>query len=510
MNPFTCPPRRRPARSLALIGLALAGCAVGPDFRPPDAPTVTDPGHAYTPVPMPSQTASAPGGSGAAQRFIAGQDVPAQWWQLFHSPALDELVRAALAHSPTLASAQAALRQAQELYAAEAGSKQLPGVTGQAGATRERESQASSQVPGGITFNLYNASVNVSYAVDAFGATRRDLEGLQAGIDYQRYQVEAAYLTLTANLVTTAIQEASLRAQLRATQEIIAAERKSLQVVDRQVRLGAVSRSAVLAQQTQLAQTQATLPALDKALAQARHQLAVYAGRLPGEGGLPEFTLDSLQLPLALPVSLPSSLVRQRPDIQASEALLHQASAQVGVATANLYPQITLSGSVGVQSLQIGKLFDTSSTAWSLGANVLAPIFNGGSLQARKRAAQAAYEQAQAQYQQTVLGAFLNVANALRALDIDAQALSAQAEAESLARQSLDLVGGQYRAGAVSYLALLDAQRSYQQTRIGVVQAQAARHADTAALFQALGGGWWQRGELAPATAAAPAATASN
>ena len=253
----------------------------------------------------------------------------------------------------------------------------------------------------------------------------------------------------------------------------------------------------MLTQQAQLAQTRATLPALEKALAQTRQQLAVYAGRLPSEAGLPEFTLESLQLPGDLPVSLPSSLVRQRPDIRASEALLHQASAQIGVATANLYPQITLSGSVGAQSLQPSQLFSGPSAAWSLGAGLLQPIFNGGSLQAKKRAAIAAYDQAQAQYQQTVLNAFLNVANTLRALDSDAQSLSAQAQAESLARESLDLVNRQYQLGAVSNLALLDAQRTYEQTRIALVQAQAARYADTAALFQALGGGWWNRAELA-------------
>jgi NodT family efflux transporter outer membrane factor (OMF) lipoprotein len=508
-KPFN-PPRRRAARGIAWVGLALAGCAVGPDFKPPEAPAVADAAHAYTSVSLPSQTASAPGTGGAAQRFVAGADVPALWWQLFRSPPLDQLVRSAVANSPTLASAQAALRQAQELYTADAGSRLWPGVTGQVGATRERVSQAASQVPGGITYNLYNASVNVSYTIDAFGATRRDLEGLQAAVGYQRYQVEAAYLTLTANLVTTAIQEASLRAQLQATQQVIDAETKSLQVVGRQAQVGAISRSVVLAQQTQLAQTRATLPALDKALAQTRQQLAVYAGRLPDDATLPEFTLDSLQLPADLPVSLPSSLVRQRPDIQASEALLHQASANVGVATANQYPQITLTGSVGAQSLQPGQLFNRASSAWSLGAGLLAPIFNGGSLQARRHAAEAAYDQAQAQYRQTVLNAFLNVANTLRALDSDAQALRAQAEAENLARQSLDLVTAQYRSGAVSYLALLDAQRSVQQTRIGVVQAQATRYADTAALFQALGGGWWLRGDDTPGAAATAATAATN
>ncbi|HXD39856.1 MAG TPA: efflux transporter outer membrane subunit [Ramlibacter sp.] len=478
------------------IGLALAGCAVGPDFKAPEAPAIGNAQSPYTPEPLPAETASAPGTGGAAQRFAMGQDIPALWWNVFHSEPLDQLIRSALAHSPTIAAAQAALRQARESYNADAGAKQLPSVNGQLGATRERQSLGAGTIPGGGDFSLYNASVNVSYTIDAFGATRRELEGLQAAIDYQRYQVAATYLALTANVVTTAIQEASLRAQVRATQEMADAQGQSLEVVRKQAALGAVARAAVLAQQTLLAQTRATLPALEKALAQTRHQLAVYAGRLPSEAGLPEFTIESLQLPQDLPVSLPSSLVRQRPDIRASEALLHQASAQIGVATANLYPQITLNGSVGAQSLQLSTLFSAASSSWSIGAALLQPLFNGGSLRAKQRAAIAAYDEAHAQYQQTVLNAFLNVANTLRALDSDAQALSAQAEAESLARESLALVGRQYQLGAVSYLALLDAQRTHDQTRIALVQAQAARYADTAALFQALGGGWWNSVDL--------------
>ena len=513
MRTSTHRPRWRCAGLGATIGLLLAGCAVGPDFEPPSAPAA-DAGHPYTAAPLPESTASAAGVGGASQRFAAGLDVPALWWQVFQSPTLDQLIRSAIERSPTLASAQAALRQAQALYAADAGSKQLPGVTGQLGATRERASQTSSNVPGGIVYSLYNASVNVSYVLDAFGGTRRELEGLQAQVDYQRFQVEAAYLSLTANLVTSAIQEASLRAQLQATHEVIAAQQSSLALVEKQAALGAVAQQAVLAQRTQLAQTRATLAPLEKALALTHQQLAVYAGRLPGDDGLPAFDLDQLQLPRALPVSLPSALVRQRPDIQASEALLHAASAQVGVAVANQYPQITLSGSVGAQGFKLDKLFAGSSSAWSLGAGVLAPIFNGGALQSRREAAQAAFDQAQAQYEQTVLNAFLNVANTLRALDLDAQAMRAQADAETLAQQSLDLVTRQYTAGAVSYLLLLDAQRSLQQTRIGLVQARALRYADTAALFQALGGGWWSRGELAtaqtPPAFEPPASAASN
>jgi len=493
----------RRANSAAAIGILLAGCSVGPDFKPPAPARGIDQAGAYTPAPMPAQTASAASPGGAAQRFANGQDIPAMWWQMFHSEPLDQLIRSSLETSPTLASAQAALRQARESYNADAGSKLLPGVTGQLGVSRDRVSQASSGIPGGAVYSLYSASVNVSYSIDAFGATRRELEGLLAAVDYQNYQVEAAYLSLTANVVTTAIQEASLRAQLKATNDVIDAEARSLSLVEKQAALGAIPRSTVLTQRALLAQTRATVPALEKALALTRYQLAVFAGRAPSEAGLPEFNLESLQLPSDLPVSLPSALAHQRPDIRASEALLHEASAQIGVATANLYPQLTLTGSVGAQSFEIGKLFSASSTAWSVGAGLLQPIFNGGALQAKKRAAVAAYDQANAQYQQVVLNAFLNVANTLRALDSDADALRAQSEAESLAHESLDLVARQYKLGAVSYLSLLDSQRTYQQTRIALVQAQAARFADTAALFQALGGGWWNRPDLTDISTAA-------
>ncbi|MBU6258834.1 MAG: efflux transporter outer membrane subunit [Burkholderiales bacterium] len=485
-------PGRRPAVAAA-IGLALAGCASGPDFKPPAPPATAAAAHPYTAAALPARTASAPVAGGAAQRWNPAQDVPALWWQLYRSPALDQLIRGAIERSPSLAAAQAALRQAQALYEADAGNKRWPGVTGSLGAQRARSSQIASGTRNGVTYNLFNASVNVAYTVDAFGATKRELEGLGAQIDYQHDQLEAAYLTLTANLVTTAIQEASLRAQLAAVEAVVAAESSSLQLVQMQSGIGAVPRSAVLSQQAQLAQTRASLPALEKALAQTRQTLAVLAGLPPGTAGLPEFDLATLELPQELPLSLPSALVRQRPDIRASEALLHQASAQLGVATANQYPQITLSASLGSQAAKLSQMFTSPATAWTLGAGLVAPIFNGGALQAKRRAAVAALDQAQAQYRQVVLGAFLDVANTLQALDADARGLRAQAEAAELARQSLQLVSEQYGAGAVSYLALLEAQRAYQQTQVALVQAQAARYADTAALFQALGGGWWRR-----------------
>ncbi len=483
---------------MTVTALAVGGCAVGPDFHRPAAPK-TD---GYTPTALPQQTVSAPGVGGAAQRFVAGQEIPAQWWTLFHSEALDKLIRQALADSPNLAAAQATLRQAQENARAQFGTL-LPSVDANLSAERQKFSAAEFGQPGSSLFNLYNASVSVSYTLDVFGANRRQLEALRSQVDYEAYQLEAAYLTLTSNIVTTAVKEASLRAQLQATQDIVAALEKQLELVERRFELGAVPRSDVLTQRTALAQQRATLPPLEKQLAQTRHQLSVYVGQLPSQDGLPEFELEALQLPEQLPVSLPSSLVRQRPDIRASEALLHEASAQVGVATANLYPQITLTGAYGSVANQAGDLFSGGTSIWSLAAGLTQPLFRGGQLTAKRRAAIAGYDQAAAQYRETVLEAFQNVADTLRALETDARALRAQAEAEAMARDTRDLTQKQFELGAVSYLSLLTAQQQYQQTRISLVQAQATRYSDTAALFQALGGGWWNR--PAQAAVASPA-----
>jgi NodT family efflux transporter outer membrane factor (OMF) lipoprotein len=503
------PPWRSSALSLA-VGMALTACAVGPDFQTPEAPKVADASHAYTPAPLPAQTASAADSGGAPQRFVDGQDISATWWETFHSPALDALVRSALEKSPTLAAAQASLRQAQENYRADYGSKVLPSVSASLQAERLRYPVAqSATIPAGYTYNLFTAGLDLSYTLDVFGGNKRELEGVKAAIDYQRFQVEATILSLTSSVVATAIQEASLRAQLQATREVLETEVKSLDVINKQVAAGALARSSVLQQRTLIAQQQAQIPALEKSLAQTRHQLAVLAGRLPGDGGLPAFDLDTLALPRELPVSVPSALLRQRPDVRASEALLHEASAQIGVATANLYPQITLSAGVNRESFKAGRLFDTGTTGWSLIGGLAQPIFNGGALQAKKRAAAAAYDASLAQYQSTVLGAFQDVANALRAIDTDAEALRLDAEAEALAHESLDLVTRQYQLGAVSYLSSLDAQRTWLATHTALVQARAARFTDTAALFQALGGGWWNA-PAAVASAAPASAAASN
>ncbi|HEX9079803.1 MAG TPA: efflux transporter outer membrane subunit [Desulfuromonadaceae bacterium] len=475
----------------AVVLATACGCTVGPDFRRPEPPPAT----AYTATPLPAETAAAPGTLGASQRFVMKEEIPARWWELFKSPALDRLIRQALQENPSLAAAQATLRQARENLRARSGTEYYPGVDASLSGTRQKVSGATFGQPelGGFFYGLYNATVNVSYTLDLFGGGRRELEGLKSQVDYQRYQLEATYLTLTANIVTAAVQEASLRAQLKATREIIALQEKQSELVERQFHLGGASRSDVLAQQAQVAQSRAGLPPLEKALAQTRNQLAVYVGRLPSETGLPEFDLEGLHLPQELPLSVPSLLVRQRPDILASEELLHAAGAQVGVATANLYPQLTLTANLGSQAGRIQDLFSPGSSIWGLGASLTQPLFHGGELTAKRRAAVAAYDQAAAQYRGTVLQAFQNVADVLEALTADARALAAQADAEKAARDTLDVTQQQYRFGAASYLALLNAQRQHQQARVTLVQAQAARFADTAALFQALGGGWWNR-----------------
>ena len=476
------------------VSLICSGCLVGPNYHTPEAPSSTT----YTSTQFPSKTASVPGPGGAAQHLVLGQEIPAEWWTLFHSASLDQLVRQALSDNPTLAAAQATLRQSQETLNALVGSVLYPKVDASASVTSEKISGAEFGLPNEKfpSFTLYNASVNVSYALDFFGGARRELEALKSQVDFQRFQLEGAYLTITSNIVTTAVKEASLRAQIQALHEIITALQTQFDLVELQFKLGGVARTDVLAQRAQLAQTRATLPPLEKELEQTRHLLSVFVGRFPSQSAvLPEFTLDQMQLPAELPISLPSSLVHQRPDIRASEALLHAASAQVGVATANQYPQINLTGSLGSMSVSSGTLFSTGTGVWSLGAGLLQPVFHGGQLSAERRAAVAAYDQAMAQYRSVILQAFQNVADVLRALDADAETLKAQADADESAHTTLELTQRQFQLGGVSYLSLLNAERLYQQTRIDLIQAQATRYADTAALLQALGGGWWNRDE---------------
>jgi NodT family efflux transporter outer membrane factor (OMF) lipoprotein len=469
--------------ALALLGAATGAC-VGPNFHRPAAPTVDR----YTIEPMPAATVAAPGG--AAQRFLLQQDVPKNWWTLFGSEALDALVKEALRANPDVASAQAALRQALENTAAQRGSY-FPNVQGTFDASRNRDALGtlsptlSTPTP---LYNLFTPQVTISYVPDIFGANRRAVESLAAQAEASRYQLDATYLTLTANVVSSAIQEAGLRAQIAATSRVIALERESLEVLRHELDLGAISEADVYAQDAALAQLEGTLPPLNKQLHQARDQLAVLTGHLPADYKPVNFELEQLVLPADLPLGVPSQLVERRPDVRAAEAELHAATAQVGVAIANLLPQVTITGNLGSTAALIADLFKPGTGFWSVGGTAAATLFDGGTLIHRKRAADAALEQAAAQYRSAVLTAFQNVADALHALETDAEALNAASRAEEAAQKSLGVAQRQLQLGSVGYLALVISEQAYQQAVVTVAQARASRFADTAALFQALGG----------------------
>ncbi len=478
-----------PAISAIAAVLLLSACAVGPDFKVPAPPAVSG----YTPEPHPAATAASGGAGGAAQTFALGRDIPGEWWTVFHNKELDGLIADALKANPSLQAAQAALWQAKENLYAQTG-KLLPSVDANASATREQFSPAELGETGSpAIFNLFQATVNVSYVPDVFGGQRRQIEANAATAAYQRFQLEATYLTLTSNVVTAVVQEASLRGQIAATHDIINTETDQLNVVRQQFNVGAATRTDVLTQESEVATTQATLPPLQKQLEQQQHVLLALIGRFPDTRLRDRVTLASLRLPKKLPLSLPSQLVQQRPDVRSAEAQLHQASAQIGVAVAARLPQFNLTADYGSAALTTATLFTPGTIIWSAAASGTQPIFHGFTLLHQERAARAAYDMAEAQYRNTVLTAFQNVADALRALQLDAATLKAQAAALRAASDTLDLARGQYRLGAIAYVTLLNSQRSYAQARLAVVQAQAARFADTAALFQALGGGWWNR-----------------
>jgi NodT family efflux transporter outer membrane factor (OMF) lipoprotein len=481
--------------SVAIAGIGLlSACAVGPNFKAPAAP----PNAGFAPAgQMPSATAAASLPGGQAQRFVDGMDIPGQWWTLFQSAQLNALIERALANSPTLQAAQAALRQANETAAAQRGSY-YPSVSGTVESQRQKGSGAAFGIPGfpsSYYYDLQTASVNVSYTLDAFGGTRRQVEALQAQAEYQQFALEASYLTLTANIVTAAVNEASLRAQIAATDDIAHSQQRQLDITRRRVAAGGASRADVLQQQATLQGTLASLPALRSQLAQQRNQLAAFIGAFPSDVTDAEFTLDSLNIPQDLPVSLPSKFVEQRPDVREYSALLHQATAQIGVATANMLPQITLTASYGQDAATWSNLFSPGSNVYSLIGSLTQPIFKGGQLLHQRRAAVAAAQEAAANYQATVINAFQNVSNTLYALQADADALAAQSIAERTAADSLALVQAQYKSGAAGYVQVLTAEQGYQTAAVALVKARAQRFADTAALFQALGGGWWNRNE---------------
>jgi NodT family efflux transporter outer membrane factor (OMF) lipoprotein len=476
------------------ILLLLSGCEVGPDFHRPDAPK--DAG--YTKERLQPQTVSTKVAGGEAQRFEPGGDLSGAWWTLFHSRPLNDLIDQALRANQDLQAAQAALREANENVYAGQGAL-FPTLGANAQIERERFSGVTFGQPNlNETLTLTTAGLNVSYAPDVFGGVRRQVESLKAQAEYEGFQLEATYLTLTSNVVVAAVLDASLRGQIAATRDIIRLETDQLNVVQRQFQLGGAARSDVLQQQATLTATEATLPPLEKQLAQNRDLLTALLGRFPNQEPAAQFDLTTLQLPTELPLSLPSQLVDQRPDIRAAEATFHEASANVGVAIANELPQFSITGQYGTQALNFTNMFTPATAIWSIVGGVSQTLFDGGTLLHKKRSAVAAFDQAAAQYRSTVIKAFQNVADALRALQSDAAALRAQAEAEQTAAASLDLARDQFRLGAINYLTLANAERTYEQAHINLVQAQANRYSDTAALFQALGGGWWHRTDVAP------------
>src|SRR5690242_16436505 len=483
MTPFKSATRRA---TLMMATLALAGCAVGPNFRVPAAPAVDR----YTATPLPQSTATADTAGGDAQRFLEGENVPQRWWTAFGNAELDRRVQQAFQHSPSITAAEAALRQAEETAKA-AGGSLFPSLDANVGATRAKESGIQTGTGKALgPYTVYNAGVSVGYVFDIFGGVRRGIEAQQAQAEVSRAQLDATYLTLAANVITASLQEASLREQVKATHEIVASLKQELDIAQKQQAIGAKSLSDTLAVRSQLAATEATLPPLEKQLSATQNQLATYLGVTPAQLKLQPVTLADVTLPTDIPVSLPSRLVAQRPDIRAASAQLHAATARVGVATAAMLPQITLSGSAGSQTAHVGELFSAGSRAWSLGLGLTQPLFHGGELRHRKRAAEAGLDKALADWQQTVLVAFQNVADALQALQYDADGLAAQLAAEDAAAQRLALAQRQYRVGASGYLDLLQAQRDHQRARIALIQARTARLADTAALYAALGGSW--------------------
>lgn len=478
---------RSPAQAIAtsILGALLAGCVAGPDFKRPEGPGIDR----YTAAPMPLQTSSNPMALGRAQHFDTGAGVSAQWWRALGSERLDAWIEQAFLTSPTLASARATLRQAQETASAQAASIRYPRIDANVTAQRERLNPNMLGQPGDPReFNLYNAGIGGHYRFDLAGGNRRALEALAARADFRRHELDGARLALAANITAAAITRARLDSQIEATQAMALAQDEQVNLTRERLRLGNASPDDVLAIEVQVGQTRAALSSLHKQLEQSEHLLAVLAGQAPGAAKVPEFTLEDFALPADLPVVLPSELVRRRPDIQAAEALLHAANAEYGVAVASLYPQLDLSASLGSQTLTTGSLFGAGSSVWNLMAQLTQPLLDPG-LPARKRASLAALDAASANYQGIVLDALRDVADVLRALDHDAQALTSLAAADAAVHASSVSMEHQYTLGTASYVQLLMARQQLQQSRIGLVSAQAQRLSDSAALYQAMGGG---------------------
>jgi NodT family efflux transporter outer membrane factor (OMF) lipoprotein len=482
----------------------LAGCAVGPDFRAPAPPET----NRYTKEPRASHTSGADVPTGAVQRFEAGRDVPKDWWTLFKSPALNALIERAMRNNPNVQSALASLRAAKQAVYAQEG-HYFPLV--QANFNPSRQQLANNPLgatstpvvgtaPSGAAivenpFSVITAQLTVAYTLDVWGLNRRTVEALQATADNQRFEAEAAYLSLASNVAVAAITEASLRAQIDATNNLIKINRSMVDTLRQQFEKGAVTRGDLALQEAALAQEEATLPPLRKALAQNRDLLAALVGGFPSDEPHEIFKLADLHLPTNLPVSLPSQLIEQRPDVRAAEELLHAAGAQIGVATANILPSFTINGNAGYTNLTLANLLAPQNAFWLIAGNATQTIFDGGTLFHLRDQAKDNYQAAAWTYRGAVVTAVQNVSDSLRAIENDADELKAAHAFERAANISFEQARRQFQEGSVNVLILLTAQQAYLQAVIQVVQARAARLSDTAALFQALGGGWWNRAE---------------
>ena len=496
------------AGGLLLLAPMLSGCAVGPDFVEPAAPA--NAGYARGRPTNVTQSAAVAGGG--AQRLAPGRDVPGEWWKLFRSKQISALVAEAVENHPNIAAAEAALRQAREITQSDAASF-FPQASGGQSVTRQQMTTAAygglvsgsgSSAASAFIYTLHNTNVAVSFTPDVFGKTARTVEGDAAEAEYQRFQLEATYLALSANVVAAAIADASYASQIKVTRDLIAAYQTQLDILEKRFKLGAITAADVLSERAQLAQAQATLPPLEKARAQTRNQLMAYLGRLPNGDRGEAIDLERLRLPQNLPLSLPSALVRQRPDIRAAESQWARASADVGVATANMLPQFTLSASGGAQAANFAQLFTPQTSVYALAASASGQVFDAGALFHQREAKVAALAQSEAQYKATVISAFQNVADALQAIKQDAATLREQAAAEKAAAQSLEIARVQYQGGSTTYPTVLNAEQTLLNTRLDRVKAQAARFSDTTALLQALGGGWWNRVDETPAAQSKP------
>lgn len=461
--------------------LALSGCAVGPDFQRPKAPA----DRAYSAEPSRKALTA----DGKSQYFVDGARVAADWWRLLRSPRLDIIVHRALVHNPGLEAARASLRRSQDELRAGYGVF-FPQVDARAGVSRQHYNPAPGALPS-KTFNLYTLSGTVSYPLDLWGGERRQVESLGARVDAARYSMAGAYVMLTSNVVDAVIAHATYRAELDATRATLLVQNEQLRISEAQATAGTAPYANVLSIRSEVATTEASLPSLEQRVDQAAHLLATLAGQTPATFGRPDIALTDLTLPAALPRTLPSQLVRQRPDVLVAEAELHAANANIGIATAALLPNLTLSGAYGVNGLTPGDLLGANSVFWSAGAGLTQPLFHGRALWYQRRAAIDARDEAAARYRQTVLGAFQQVADSLRALEHDAESLEARTRAVTAAEKALHLVQANYQAGIATYVQVLIADQQYLDAKIASIESIAQRLQDTVTLYAALGGGWW-------------------